>query len=57
MSTRFNVLYRGEPGDAADHLEDDPADEQELRAAIINALRRIAVLEATVLKLQTQTGA
>ena len=54
MSSRFNELYLGEPGDAADQLEDLPASEQELRAALINALRRIERLEAQVLNLQAQ---
>lgn len=57
MSSRFNELYRGEPGDAADQLEDTEASEQELRAGLINALRRIAVLEARVLQLQTAENA
>jgi hypothetical protein len=52
--SRFNELYRGEPGEAADQLEDIPATEQELRAALINALRRIERLEDQVLRLQTQ---
>jgi hypothetical protein len=55
--TRFNELYRGEPGIAADQLEDTEASEQELRAALINALRRIAVLEDRVLALQTSENA
>lgn len=57
MSSRFNELYRGEPGDAADQLEDKEATEQELRAALCNALRRIAVLENRVLALQTSESA
>lgn len=57
MSSRFNELYRGQPGDAADQLEDEEASEQELRAALINALRRIERLEAQVLNLQTAENA
>ena len=52
MSSRFNELYRGEPGDAANQLEDTDASNAELRAALINALRRIAVLESRVYRLQ-----
>jgi len=44
--SRFNELYRGEPGDAADQLEDREATDQELKAALVNALRRIERLEA-----------
>lgn len=43
--SRFNTLLHGEPGDAADALEDQPASEQELRAALQNAFRRIEQLE------------
>lgn len=43
--SRFNVLLHGEAADAADALEDVPADEQELRAALQNAMRRIDRLE------------
>lgn len=50
--SRFNELYRGEPSTAADQLEDTPADEQELRAALINALRRIAQLEARLERME-----
>ena len=48
MSSRFNVLYRGEPLEAAAAFEDEPADEQELRAALINAFQRIARLERQI---------
>lgn len=57
MSSRFNELYRGEPGDAADQLENVDASNQELRAALCNALRRIATLEQQVLTLQTEPRA
>jgi hypothetical protein len=50
--SRFNELYRGEPSTAADQLEDQEANEQELRAALINALRRIGQLEARIAKLE-----
>jgi hypothetical protein len=43
--SRFNTLYLGEAADAADALADEAADEQELRAALQNALRRIDKLE------------
>jgi hypothetical protein len=52
MSDRFNELYRGDPGDAANHLEDQEASEQELRAALINALHRIQKLEFDMESLQ-----
>lgn len=42
--SRFNTLLLGEPERAAEELE-NCANEDELRAALINALRRIAVLE------------
>lgn len=41
----FNTLYAGEPARAAEELEHAAADESELRAALINALRRIDELE------------
>lgn len=48
MSSIFNTLYLGSAKDAADALEDAEALTQgELRAALINALRRIAELEAS----------
>lgn len=56
MSSKFNELYRGEPADAADQLEDQEASEQELRAALINALRRIDRLEQQVARAQPATG-
>lgn len=43
--SRFNTLLHGSAEEAADALEDTPADEQELRVALQNALRRIAKLE------------
>lgn len=43
--SRFNELYRGAPGNAADQLEDE-ATEEELRAALINTLRRIERIES-----------
>lgn len=45
MSSRFNTLCRGEPQDVIAALEDEPADEQELRAALQNAFARIERLE------------
>ncbi len=48
--SRFNTLYLGEPADAADELEiadaDPEADRDEIRVALINALRRIDKLES-----------
>ena len=49
---RFNTLYLGEPTEAADELEDTDADNGELRAALINALRRIDRLERQVANLR-----
>lgn len=53
--SRFNTLYLGEPGDAADALEDTDADNGELRAALINALRRIDQLEKRVAQMSAAT--
>lgn len=50
--SRFNVLMHGEPDEAANALGEDEADEGELRAAIVNALRRIALLERQVERLR-----
>lgn len=52
--SRFNTLYLGEPIDAAQELEDNDADNGDLRAALINALRRIDQLERQVARLQVQ---
>lgn len=57
MSTRFNTLRHGEPDKAVALLKDGlfehvPSDAQELRAALINALSRIAELERQVAALQ-----
>lgn len=57
MSSRFNTLYLGEPTEAADALEnfdgvdDSEIDVNELRLALINALKRIAQLEQRVANL------
>lgn len=57
MSSRFNTIYLGEPGEAADALENfygvsaDEIDTDELRRGLINALRRIADLERRVANL------
>ena len=51
--SRFNDLYRGEPDIAAERLdywgrEVQPYTTDELRLALVNALRRIAILERQV---------
>lgn len=46
--SRFNVLYRGEPDQAAELLEDSKATNDDLRAALTNALRRVAQLERRI---------
>jgi hypothetical protein len=46
--SRFNTLYRGEALEAAAALEDEPANEQELRVALQNAFQRIARLERQI---------
>lgn len=38
---KFNTLRHGEPEDVVSELEDEPATEQELRAALQNAFARI----------------
>lgn len=54
--SRFNALYQGEPDDAADLLEIDDRNDgctaDELRVALLNALRRIATLERKVVDLR-----
>lgn len=44
--SRFNTLYLGQADDAANELEDDEGSVNDVKFALINALRRIAVLEA-----------
>jgi hypothetical protein len=46
--SRFNTLLHGEPRDVIVALEDEPADEQELRAALQNAFRMIETLHARI---------
>lgn len=50
--SRFNLLYRGEPENVIVELEDREATEEELRAALINAMQRIQTLEAWVAELR-----
>ena len=60
MSSRFNTLYLGEPSEAADALEnvhEAGEDVPELRVALVNALRRIAVLERDISILQVRVFA
>jgi hypothetical protein len=49
MTSRVNVLYRGSAADAADELEQNQRPVEttidELRLALINALRKIDALE------------
>lgn len=55
--SRFNTLYHGEPDRAADALEQGDSDfpkavtPDELRIALINALRRIHQLERCIARL------
>jgi hypothetical protein len=49
---KFNALYQGELSKAIDFLDEYPATEQELRAALINVMRRVAILQAAVHRLQ-----
>ncbi len=53
--SRFNELYRGELPDAIAQLEDQEASEDELRAALINAMQRIGRLEARIEKLEKRS--
>jgi hypothetical protein len=59
--SRFNTLYLGEAADAADELEspdaDPEADLDEVRVALINALRRIDKLERQVAQLRVSEDA
>jgi hypothetical protein len=55
--TRFNTLCRGEPSDVINALESEPADEQELRAALQNAFERIARLERQIEERDRHIGA
>jgi len=54
--SRFNTLYLGKVSDAADELElpdsDPEADRDEIRVALINALRSIDQLEKQVANLR-----
>jgi hypothetical protein len=50
--SRFNDLYYGTPTDAIAQLEEQNADNPELRGALINCLSRIARLEHQVAELQ-----
>jgi hypothetical protein len=50
--SRFNTLMHGEPGDVADELCDQDADNGELRAALSNAMLRIERLEKLVANLR-----
>lgn len=45
---RFNTLCRGTPEEVIRELEEEPAGEHELRAALQNAFQRIKRLEAFV---------
>jgi hypothetical protein len=48
LVSRLNVLYYGSASDAADELDiGSTPTASELRVALVNALRRIAVLEGT----------
>ena len=63
MSSRFNTLYQGDAIDAAELLENfdgvsaDEIDADELRVALVNALRRIGALERKVLRVRTTHAA
>lgn len=51
MPSKFNILYRGEPGEAAEELENESgASVDELRLALINVLKRVALLEEEAVK-------
>jgi hypothetical protein len=45
---RFNTFCRGTPDEVIRELEEEPAEEHELRAALQNAFQRIKRLEAFV---------
>ena len=52
--SRFNTLYRGSASDVVDELDDDKITEttvDDLRLALINAMRRIESLELSVWRL------
>lgn len=58
--SRFNTLYHGAPNEAADVLEHsspvavNPQAIDELRIALINALRRIEQLDQDVQRLRSE---
>jgi len=49
---RFNILCRGTADEVIRKLEDNAADEQELRVVLQNAFQRIKSLEARLAKLE-----
>lgn len=49
---KHSTLTHGDPGEVADILDGEEVDESQLRAALINALRRIERLESQVAKLR-----
>lgn len=49
--SRFSTLHQGEPAEVMAELEEEPASEQELRAALQNAFRHIGALEARLAKM------
>ena len=57
MASRFNTLYLGQPSEAADELEggQEETTVDELRIALINALRRIDALQTDVQTLGSMT--
>ena len=50
--SRFSTLHQGEPAEVMAELEDLPANEQELRAALQNAMRRIGALEERIAQME-----
>jgi len=53
---RFNILCYGTPDEVIAELQDNGADEQELRVALQNAFQRIKSLEARLAKLEKREG-
>ena len=49
--SKLNELLHGRPADVADQLAEEDATNAELRAALMNALNRIAILEREVVRL------
>lgn len=57
MGIKFTTLMYGEPEEVATLVSENTLDDGELRAALSNALTRIATLEKAVVELSAQRSA